>query len=159
MRAAVAAKHRDGLGKIVERLALNADQAIEAPRQFEALGDIVEQIGDAAFGIRRGDDRERAAIRQIPDILMGFDGTIGFVQLGLPGAEVGLLRQFSRSTETVEHTGIVGIAVEEGAVEIPQPAIGVVVEGKAALAVEYGDARRQLVERAAMRLGHPHQSG
>ena len=46
---AVAAEHRDRLGEIVERLALHADQRVVAPLQVEPLGDVVEQIGDAAF--------------------------------------------------------------------------------------------------------------
>ena len=58
LRAAVAAEHRDGFGKIVERFTLDPDQAVEAPRQFQALGDVVEQIGDAAFRVGRGDDAD-----------------------------------------------------------------------------------------------------
>ena len=47
--AAVAAEHGDGLGEIVERLALDADQRIEPPLEIEPLGDVVEQVGDAAL--------------------------------------------------------------------------------------------------------------
>ena len=53
---AVAAEHRDAFGEIVERLALNADQFLEPPLKIEPLGDVVEQIGDAAVRIWRGDD-------------------------------------------------------------------------------------------------------
>ena len=141
LRPAVAAEHRDRFGEIVERLALDSDQAVEPPRQIEALGDVVEQIGDAAFGVRRGDDadaRGRRAGYQVS--LVGLDRAIGLVQLGLPGAEIRLLRQFARGAQPVEHAGIVGIAVEEGAIEVPQPAIGIVVEGEPPLAVEHRDA-------------------
>ena len=158
LRLAVAAEHGDAFGEAVQRFALDPDHAVEAAGKLEALGDVVEQIGDAAFGIRRGDDRQRAAVGQIPGVLGGLDRAIGLVQLGLPGAEVRLLRQFSRGAELVEHAGIVGIGVEEGAVEVPQPPIGIVVEGEPALAVEHGNAGGELVERAAMRLRHPHQS-
>ena len=157
MRAAVAAEHRDRLGEIVERFALDPDQAVEPPRQVEAFGDVVEQIGDAAFRIGRGDDADGAAVGQVPGVLFGFDRAIGLVQLGLPGAEIRLLRQFARGAQPVEHAGIVGIGVEKGAVEVPQPAIGFVVEGEPPLAVEHGDAGGQLIEGAAMRLRHPHQ--
>ena len=157
LRAAVAAEHRDGFGEIVQRFALDPDQAVEPPRQIQAFGDVVEQIGDAAFRIGRGDDAERAAVGQIPGVLCRLDRAIGLVQLGLPGPEIRLLRQFARGAQPVEHAGIVGIAVEEGAVEVPQPAIGIVVEGQPPLAVEHGNAGRQLIERAAMRLRHPHQ--
>ena len=56
LRAAVAAEHRDGFGEIIQRFALHPDQAVKPPRQIEAFGDVVEQIGDAAFRIGRGDD-------------------------------------------------------------------------------------------------------
>jgi hypothetical protein len=157
LRAAVAAEHGDRFAQIVERFALDADQAVVASRQIEALGDVVEQVGDAAFGIRRGDDAQRAAIGQVPGVLFGLNRTIGFVQLGLPGAEVRLLGQLARGAQPVEHAGIVWIAVEEGAVEVPQPAIAVVVERKPPPAVENRDTRRKLVERAAMGFRHPHQ--
>ena len=140
MRTAVRAEHGDGLAERIERLALDADQAVEATFEIEAFGHIVIEIGDAAFGVRRGDDGERTAIRQIPDVLERLVGVIGLVQLRLPGAEVRLFRQFSRSAQAIQHAGIVGIAVEEIAIEIPQPAIGIVVEGEAALAIEHGDA-------------------
>ena len=93
LRAAVAAEHRDRLGEIVERFALDPDQAVEAPRQVEAFGDVVEQIGDAAFRVRRGDDADGAAVGQVPGVLVRLDRAIGLVQLGLPGAEIRLLRQ------------------------------------------------------------------
>ncbi|MGY4305001.1 hypothetical protein ACVIJ6_002244 [Bradyrhizobium sp. USDA 4369] len=116
------------------------DQSVEAAGEREALGDIVEQIGHAAFRIGRGDHGERAAIRQEPGVLGRLDGAIGLVQLGLPGAEVCLLGQFARGAQAVEHRGIVRLAVEEGGVEIPQAPIGIIVEREPALAIEHGDA-------------------
>ena len=138
--AAIGAEHRDAFGQAVERLALDPDQSIEAAGEREALGDVVEQIGHPAFRIGRGDDGERAAIWQEPGVLGGLDGAIGLVQLGLPGAEVSLLGQFACGAQAVEHRGIVRLAVEEGGIEVPQAAIGVIVEGEPALAVEHGDA-------------------
>ncbi len=156
-RLAVAAEHRDAFGEAVQRLPLHPDQAVEASLQVEPLGDVVEQIGDAAFGIGRGDDAERAAVGQIPGVFRRLDRAIGFVQLRLPGAEIGLLRQLARGAQPVEHAGVVGIVVEEGLVEVPEPAIAVVIEGEPALAIEHGDARGQLVEGAAMCIDHAHQ--
>ena len=63
---AVAAEHRDRLGQIVERLALHPDQRVEAALEIEPLGDVVEQIGHAAFGVGRGDDAHGAPLRQMP---------------------------------------------------------------------------------------------
>ena len=153
--ATVAAEHRDRFGEIAERLVLHPCQPVEPSRQIEALGDVVEQIGDAAFEVRRGNDADRAAIGQEPGVGLRLDRAIGLVQLGLPGPEVRLLRQFARGAQPVEHAGIVGLAVEEGLIEAPQPPEGFVVEGEPALGVEDRHARRQLVEGAAMRLRHP----
>ena len=157
MGAAVAAEHRDRFGEIVERLALHPDQAVKPPRQIEALGDVIEQIGDAAFRIGRGDDADRAAVGQVPGVLVGLHRAIGLVQLGLPGPEIRLLRQLARGAQPVEHAGIIGVAVEKDAVEIPQPAVGIVVEGQPPLAVEHCDAGRQLIQGAAMGFHHPIQ--
>ncbi len=52
----IAAEHGDAFGEVVERFALNADQFLKAPFEIEPLGDVVEQIGDAAVRIGRGDD-------------------------------------------------------------------------------------------------------
>src|SRR5260370_27616585 len=45
----VAAEQRDGLSEIVERFALDADQRVESAVEAEALGDVIEQVGDAAI--------------------------------------------------------------------------------------------------------------
>ena len=68
---AVAAEHGDRLGEIVERFALHPDQGVIAAVEIEPLGDIVEQIGDAAVRIGRGDDAQRAQVRQVPLIFRG----------------------------------------------------------------------------------------
>ena len=67
---AVAGKHRDAFGQVVERLALHADQLLEAAFEIEPLGHVVEQIGDAAVRIGRGDDAQRAPVGQVPDVLL-----------------------------------------------------------------------------------------
>ncbi len=115
---AIAAEYRDALGEAVERLALDTIEAVELPLEVQAFGDVVEQIGDAAFRIGRGDDAERASVRQEPGVLGGFDSAIGLVQLRLPGPEIRLLRQLARGAQPVEHAGIVGVAVEERGFEV-----------------------------------------
>ena len=153
--AAIAAEHGDRFSEIVERLMLDPGQPVVAACEIEALGDIVEQIGDAAFEVRRGDDADGAAVGQEPAVILRLDGAVGFVQLGLPDPEVGLFGQFARRAQPVEHARIVGIGIEEGLIEAPQPPIGFVVEGKPPLAVEHRNPRRQLVQGAAMGFRHP----
>ena len=101
--AAIAAEHRDCFSQIVERLVLDPRQPVIAACEIEALGDIVEQIGDAAFEVRRGDDADGAAVGQEPGVVLRLDGAIGFVQLGLPDPEVGLLGEFAGRAQPVEH--------------------------------------------------------
>ncbi len=62
-QTAVARKHRDRFREIVERLALHADQRVIAAFEIEPFGDVVEQVGHAAFGIRRRDDAQRPSVR------------------------------------------------------------------------------------------------
>ena len=95
-QAPVAGKHGDAFGKIVERLALDADQLFEAPLKLEPLGDVVEQVGDAAVGIGGRDDAQGAPVGQMPRVFLGLDGAVGLVQLRLPLPEVLLLRQLAR---------------------------------------------------------------
>ncbi len=91
LRAAIAAEHRNRLGEIIEGFTLDPDQAVIAPRQLQAFGNVVEQIGDAAFRIWRGDDADGAAVGEVPGILFRLDRAIGLVQLCLPGPEIRLL--------------------------------------------------------------------
>ena len=79
------------------------------------------------------------------------------MQFCLPGTEIGLFGQLACGAEPIEHAGIVRIGVEKGPIEVPQPAIGIVIECEPALSVEYRNAGGELIERAAMCFRHPHQ--
>ena len=126
---------------------------------LEALGDVVVEISDAAFRIGRGDDAQRAAVRQMPHVLLRLDRAIGFVELLLPLPEVLLLGQLARGAQAVEHGGIGRGLVEEAGVELEQRAEGGVVEGELAVDIEDGDAGGELVEHAAVRLDHAVELG
>ena len=60
---AVAGEHRDRFAEIVERFALDADHRVEAAFEIEPFGHVVEQIGDAAFRVWRGDDAQACGRR------------------------------------------------------------------------------------------------
>ncbi len=104
--AAVAAEHRDRFGQVIERLALHLDQRVVAAVHVQALGDVVVEIGDAAFRIGRGDHAQRAAVRQVPHLLLRLDRAIGLVQLLFPQPEVLLLRQLARRCAGVSSTAL-----------------------------------------------------
>ena len=71
LEAPVGAEHRDAFLEAVERLALHVDQGVVARFQREALGLVVEQIGDAAVGALLGENVERAPVGQVPRVVLG----------------------------------------------------------------------------------------
>ena len=155
--AAVAAEHGDAFGEVVERFALDADQGVETPLQIEPLGDVVEQIGDAAFGIGRGDDAQRAAVGQVPGVLLRLDAR-GRRRAAAPSRpEIPLLGQLARRAQRSSTAESVGCLSRNAASRSHSAAIGGVIEGQPVLGVEHGNAGGELIERAAMRLGHPRQ--
>ena len=87
-------------------------------------------------------------------MLVGFERTVGGVQLGLPRAEVRLLGQLARGAQAIEYGGIGRLLVEELGGKTPQPPVGGVVEGEPLVGGEDRDRGRQLVERAPVRLHH-----
>ena len=66
---AVAREDRNRFGEVVERFALHPDQGVVSALEVEPLGDVIEQIGHAAFGIRRRHHAQRAPGRQVPEVL------------------------------------------------------------------------------------------
>ena len=157
--AAVAAEHRDRFGQVIERLALHLDQRVVAAVHVEALGDVVVEISDAAFRIGRGDHAQRAAVRQVPHVLLRLDRAIGLVELLLPQPEVLLLGQLAVGAQGIEHGAVGRRLVEQAGVEFEQRAEGGVVEDQLAVDVEDGDAGGELVEHAAVRLDHARELG
>ena len=150
----VACEHGDALGQIVERLALHADHFLETTVEIEPLGDVVEQIGDAAVRIGRGDDAQGAAVGQVPSVFLGLDRAIGFEQLRLPLPEILLFRQLAGAAQRLDDRGVGRLLVEIGGVEIPKRAIGGVVEGQPVVGAEHGDTGGELIERAAVGIDH-----
>ena len=157
--AAVAAEHRHRLGQMIERLALHLDERVVAAVHVQPLGDVVVEICDAAFRIGRGDDAQRAAVRQMPHVLLRLDDAIGLVQLLFPLPEILLLGQLAFTAQCIEHRRIGRRLVEKAGVEFEQRTKGGVVEGKFAVDIKDGDAGRELVEHAAMRLDHAREFG
>ena len=90
----------------------------------------------------------------MPGLLLGFDRAIGLVQRRLPLAEILLLRQPARGAQLIEHRRIGRALVEECGVELPQRAVGGVVEDQPLVGAEDRDAGRELVERAPVRVDH-----
>ncbi len=152
LEAPVRTEHGNALTQRIQRLALGARERVEARFQGEALGLVVEEIGDAALRIGAGDDMDGAPIRQIPPILAGARRGIGGVHLGLPGAIVAELGQTTLSAQAIEDLAIARARVEEARIERPERLIAAVAVDQALRGVEDGDAGLQPVEGAHMRI-------
>ena len=63
-------EHRDALLEAVERFALHVDQGVVAALEREALGLVVEEVGDAAVGPLLGHDVQDAAVGQVPPVFL-----------------------------------------------------------------------------------------
>ena len=159
LEAAVAAEHGDPLAQRVECFALHADQRVVTQFHVEALGHVVEQIGDAPLRVGIDDGAQGASVRQIPDMLGRIDRLVERQEAGLPSAEIDLFGQPALGSQAIENHEISRPLVEESGVEIPQLAIGGIVKHQPLGAVEHGDGDRQLVERARMRLHLPAEIG
>src|SRR5438876_2242175 len=91
----------------------------------------------------------------MPFVTLWFERTIGFEEARLPLPEVVLLGQLARRPKAVEHVGVIRMGIKECSAEIPEPPVGLVVEGKALAGIEDCDAGRELIKCAAMSIGHP----
>jgi hypothetical protein len=146
----VGAEHRDAFLQGVERLALDPDHGVVARLEMDALAQVVEQIGEPALGTGVGDDPQGSAVGQVPPALMRLDGPIGGEQRRLPAAKIRLFGQFPRRAQAVEHLAVERPLVEETLIEVPELAIGGVVEDETLPSVEHCDRGGQLVQRAHM---------
>ena len=114
---AVATEHRHCFGQVIERFTLDLDERVVAAVHIQPLRDVVVEVSDAAFRIRRCDDAQSASIRQMPHMLFWFDRAIGLVQLLFPLPEILLLGQFAFTAQRVEHRRIGRRLVKETGIE------------------------------------------
>ena len=66
---AIGAEHRHRLGEMVERLALQLRKRRKPAFQRDLLGDVLVDVAHPAVGIRHGGDADRAAVREMPELL------------------------------------------------------------------------------------------
>ncbi len=145
---AVRAEHADAFGKVVERLALDADQRVVAAFQVEPLGDVLVYPRRTTLRMRAGNDAQRLAVRHVPPLLARLGRAIRGEEIGAPRAEVGLLGQFPRGAQTVEDCRLVRCRFEEAGIELEQGAIGSVVGPQATVGAENRNRGLQSIERA-----------
>ncbi|MCY1217723.1 hypothetical protein D9M72_296480 [compost metagenome] len=153
--AAIGPKHGDAFGEMVDRLALNLNERIVARFEIDLLGQVLEHPGDPALRAGGREDAQRLAVRQVPEVALRVERLIDGKRGGLPLFPVELLRQLAAGAQPVKHFAIVGLALEEADVEVPQTLEGLVVELQALIAVEDRDGGRQMIERFGMALERP----
>ena len=156
----VAAEHRDALGERFERFALHADQRLVAAHQLEPLGHVVEQIGDAAFRVGRGDDAQRAAVGQVPFVLRAARAR------GRPRAARSSSRGSRPAREACARRAGGRARRSRSARNRGTPARGPTARDRrrcrtraAGRRAKIATAVGELVERAAVRLGHARELG
>ncbi len=115
---------------------------------MDPLGHVLEQVGQAPLRIRVGQHAQGPPIGEVPPGLLGLRGPVGGEHPGLPAAEIRLLGQFPGVAQGVEDLAVEGTALQEGGVEVPELAIGGVVEDELLARVEHRDGGGQLVEGA-----------
>ena len=107
LEPAVGAEHRDALLEGVQGLALHAHQRVVLRFEMDALGHVVEQVGQAALRIGIGDDAQRAAVGQVPPVSLRLDGADSPRARRLfQVAEVRLLGQLARRAQAVEDLAV-----------------------------------------------------
>ena len=128
-------------------------QRLQAALQRDLLGDVLVDVGHAAVGVRHGDDAERAAVGQMPELL---------ARLRRCGRRRGASRASrgnstcSGSFRSARSWSRMALSSGRGGEPVggraPDRAEGGVVEEDAAVAAEHRDAGGQLVERAGIGL-------
>ncbi len=153
--APIRAKHRDTFGEIVERDALDAHDRVVAAFKIDLLGEVLEHPGNAAVRLRIGDDTQRPAVGQVPQMLLRLDRAIGAEQVLLPAAPFGLLGKLAVAAQPVEQKRVVRLAFEEGQIELPELLEGLVEEAQLLVRIEDRDRSVELVECIRMAANRP----
>ena len=152
--AAVRPEHGDAFRQIVERLALHAHRRGVAAFEIHLLGQVLEHPGDAALGLRVGDDADGASVGQVPPMDLRLDRTIGGKQILLPAPPLRLLGELAFAAQPVDQECVVRPTGEEAVVELPEFLEGLVEEAQLLVLVEDGDRGGELVERVGVAAHH-----
>ena len=131
LQLAVGAEHRHAFAQRVQRRGLHLHQRVVVALQRQAGGDVFIQEGQAAEGMRLGDDADRLATGHVPGFFAGMFARAVLIQrqaAALPGLIVALFGQFAAVAQPVEDFAVAGVLVEEAFGQAPQPHEGLVVE-------------------------------
>src|SRR5690606_11180748 len=127
-QAPIRPEDRNALREAVERLTLDTYNGVVTALQIEFFGQILEDPGHPALGLGIGDDTERATVRQMPPMLLRFDGTVSRQKLLLPAPPLGLLGELALAAQPVEHERVFRHAFQKGGIKIPELLEGLIEE-------------------------------
>ena len=138
---AVGAEHRHRLVECVESGALHIKERAVLALQGELLGDVLEDVDDAALGAGRSrNDLDGAAIGQVPGLALARPAElVAGEMLGAPGVIVGLGGQLALGPELVEDGALVHARLQPVRIDAPQLQIGAVGLHQLAPGAEDGD--------------------
>src|SRR5690606_26266466 len=105
--APIRAEHRNALGEVVERDALNPHDRVVTAFEADLLSEVLEHPGYAAVSLRVADHAQRLPVRQVPDVLKRLDRAVGRQEIFLPAAPFRLLGQLAFRAQTVEQHSVV----------------------------------------------------
>ena len=106
---------------MVERLALHGDEGVVGALERQPVGHVLVSHDDPAEGMRGGDGSERAPIRQMHQILVGFDQAEQLLlQLLLVGREVHRLGQAAVLAQGFQHLAQGRLGAEPAIVQVPE---------------------------------------
>jgi len=148
--AAIGAEHGDAFLQAVEGLALHVDQRVIAAFERQPLGLVGKEVCHAAVGALFGHDVDDAPVGQMPPVFKLGAGRIAGQNLGLPIAVADDGRQLALLAQAVEHGAVGRLRLQPLGVELPELAVGIVVENELLLAIEDGDRRLDAVEGAVV---------
>ncbi len=152
LQAAIGPKHRDTFGERHQRLPLGILEAIIGGCEREALGLVLEEIGDAALRIGRDHHAQGTAIRQGPGMGDTFDVRELREELRFPGLVIRGLGQAPVEAQTIENLAIGRPGREIGRVEREEIAERLVGIGQLLARIEHRDGGGQFIQRADMRI-------
>ena len=128
LQPAVGPEDGNALGKVVDRFALDLQKRVVAGFEIDLLGQVVEYPGRPALRMGVGEDIERLAVRQMPEVRLRVDGVIDGERLFLELAPRMRLRQLAVGAQALEELGVARPAFEKRRVEVPEPLKGLIVE-------------------------------
>ena len=156
----IAAKQRNALIEVVERLALHLDQGVVRAFQSQPVGDVLVDEKQPAQRVRRHRDAERPVIGQVHQLVLRLDqGGEQPKLLPLEEPEIGEFRDAAALAQAFENLVERWMPGEPILLDAPQPGEGRVEEAQPLVGAIDRDRGMDVFEHLAVRVDVPDQFG